>query len=548
MEKFHKIKTAISEKINKKIAILAGGIVILGVVALLVFGGDRTLIPVSSDGERWGFINRSGEFIINPQFEDADFFSDGLARVRSNGRIGYINRRGDFAIPATFKAGTEFSDGLAFVVADGEHPTAIDRNGNVVFVLQTALFVSRFSEGLALFVTEDGQHGFVDRSGNIAINPQFERAMPFSGNFARIWQGGDIGFIDRTGRIVINPQFRAVQNFYETMAAFSDGRQWGFINTRGSFAINPQFDFVGRFSERLAPVQQGRSWGFIDRNGRLVINPQFDEASHFSDGLAAVRQGNRWGFINRDGQFEINPQFDAAGNFYRGRAIVRGADRWGIINKDGRYVVNPQFRRVKLAPTTELAFIESDFYDASEFIALILDRRDGDSFDGISATSSLDQLSSHPQYGAGLNARNDHFADFSRRMRVTDEIGISLVRVNFSTPIYRWVNTGSRDWWGNPIRNQRFNFNATANAVTYQFFFDGRAAERRGAIMTALRTEIEQRYGQTMRRLNYQGREVYALFQGDDNFSFAVDMSNAVLHVGFCEVHITRRFPEASQE
>ena len=31
------------------------------------------LIPVQSD-EKWGYINKKGEYIINPQFKEADFF------------------------------------------------------------------------------------------------------------------------------------------------------------------------------------------------------------------------------------------------------------------------------------------------------------------------------------------------------------------------------------------------------------------------------------------------------------------------------------------
>ena len=41
---------------------------------------------------KWGYINREGQFVIKPQFDDARSFSKGLARVKMNGKWGYINK------------------------------------------------------------------------------------------------------------------------------------------------------------------------------------------------------------------------------------------------------------------------------------------------------------------------------------------------------------------------------------------------------------------------------------------------------------------------
>lgn|GEM_PF-579083 len=532
-----KLVTAIAGKIKLKTAIIAGGIIALVVVAFLIFrGGGNVLIPASSDGERWGFINRKGDFVINPQFQDADFFNSGVARVVSNGRIGYVNRRGDFVIPATFKAGTRFDDGLAVVVADGGHPTAIDRRGNTKFVLDFARYASGFSEGLAIFVDESGKQGFVDKRGNIVINAQFDRVAPFSNGFARVWQNNEVGFIDKRGRIVINPQFRQAGNFNEKKAPFSNGQQWGFVNRSGNFAVNPQFNDAGRFSDGLAAVRQGDSYGFINRKGRLTINPQFENTSFFSDGLAAVRQGGRWGFIDKRGNIKINPQFDFAGNFHNGRAIVLSADRWGLIDKRGRFVVNPQFRRIKhiVPDSDDLHFncccdrranrpnilIESDFYDASTFISRFFERAAATTFDGISASSTLAELSEHQRYGAGLNARSEHHSEFTGVIPITNDISIRHIRINFETPIYRriWTNTGQRDWRGNPIRTSRqeFNFTATPSSIVYHFSLGGRASIRCGAVANAMKTEIESRYGIQM--LDEAG-----VFTGEsDNFGFII--------------------------
>ena len=38
---------------------------------------------------RWGFVDKTGKVVINPQFDDAGSFSDGLAVIKLGGQFGY---------------------------------------------------------------------------------------------------------------------------------------------------------------------------------------------------------------------------------------------------------------------------------------------------------------------------------------------------------------------------------------------------------------------------------------------------------------------------
>jgi hypothetical protein len=69
------------------------------------------------------FVDFQGKLIIPPHFSDVGFFSEGLASVCTVGtgdtqgeRWGYINREGEFEIPAQFYAAKDFSEQLAAVV------------------------------------------------------------------------------------------------------------------------------------------------------------------------------------------------------------------------------------------------------------------------------------------------------------------------------------------------------------------------------------------------------------------------------------------------
>src|SRR5438270_4485095 len=59
-----------------------------------------TLYPVEVN-DRWGYIDKGGKMVINPQFDRAGSFSEGLAEVRL-GRWGYVDGSGKIVINPQF--------------------------------------------------------------------------------------------------------------------------------------------------------------------------------------------------------------------------------------------------------------------------------------------------------------------------------------------------------------------------------------------------------------------------------------------------------------
>jgi hypothetical protein len=48
------------------------------------------------EGGKWGYIDKTGKYIINPQFDEAMGFNEGLASVRIGDKWGYIDKNGKF--------------------------------------------------------------------------------------------------------------------------------------------------------------------------------------------------------------------------------------------------------------------------------------------------------------------------------------------------------------------------------------------------------------------------------------------------------------------
>jgi len=273
-----------------------------------------------------GFIDRDGKIVIEPTFEKAYPFTDGLAAVQKQGEWGFIDTKGRVIIEPQFVSVGLFSDGLA-TFQDKRHPN---------------------------------KEGYIDKIGKVVIEPQFDVAAGFRNGVARVGFAtlkgkllsriADVGlecdykFIDRTGKIVPEPSpLHYATGEPGELIPFRKDDVSGYLNAKGEVVIQPQFQVASAFSEGLACVCKGGLFGYIDTRGEWVIPPRFQYANDFSDGLAGVPLGeNGWGFIDRAGKEVIPGRFAwVYGGFRHGIAEVAFDRKRGYINTKGEWVWKP---------------------------------------------------------------------------------------------------------------------------------------------------------------------------------------------------------------
>ena len=93
-------------------------------------------------GYKYGFIDKTGNFKINPQFDHARDFHNGLAAVKKEKEWGYVNSKGEWIVNPQFDKARPFGTSRAMVKKGGEW-------------------------------------GWIDNKGKYVINPQFPNAYPF---------------------------------------------------------------------------------------------------------------------------------------------------------------------------------------------------------------------------------------------------------------------------------------------------------------------------------------------------------------------------------
>lgn len=300
--------------------------------ALIIFNGceelgiiddskdtNQSLFPVKVNNQ-YGFINEEGRMLIEPVYQSAYAFSDGLAAVRRSNRWYYIDSEAEIVIDGkgTFQELRPFKDGLA--------PIRIQ-----------------------------GRWGFINTRGEITINPRFRSVTAFSENrsFVRSLDFRSWFYIDKQGmELTADLAANGMDNHENTQ--FSNGRAlvkdnnlFGYLNENIETVIPISYAEAKVFSNNLAAVKISDRWGYITTDGSVAINPQFIAADVFSEDLAAVRlASNSFGYINTKGEMVISEQFEEASPFNEGRAIVQQSGLYGIIDKEGNWIIQPTYEQI----------------------------------------------------------------------------------------------------------------------------------------------------------------------------------------------------------
>jgi len=99
-----------------------------GLCPVLVGSEQQHLLSLRDDfktmkfvGGRWGFVDIKGRFVINPQFDEARGFSEGLAPVKVGDVWGYMDKSGGWAFKPQFSQVSDFQGGAAYVTLSEAH-------------------------------------------------------------------------------------------------------------------------------------------------------------------------------------------------------------------------------------------------------------------------------------------------------------------------------------------------------------------------------------------------------------------------------------------
>jgi hypothetical protein len=129
-------------------------------------------------GSKWGYRDAKGKLVIKPQFDFADDFEQGVARIRIGFkpkpvRYGLIDMGGRFLIKPRYEEMDVFFHGVAMIHCKGKV-------------------------------------GYVNREGKEIVAPVWDEGRPFEEGVAPVRKGKRWGLFEPNGRLLLQPEWDAI--------------------------------------------------------------------------------------------------------------------------------------------------------------------------------------------------------------------------------------------------------------------------------------------------------------------------------------------------
>lgn len=170
------------------------------------------VVPMYQNGSfhyGYAFVNKSGQ-IVSGGYDFVWGFANGMALVQKDDKYGYVNEAGVLVIPCQYNSANDFRDGYARV-HNGGGPyvgTIIDKTGKVTgTVPENVDYSTNAGNGcFAVSSSESGRrrYGFIDYTGREIVSCKYAEVKDFSGGVAAVKTFDDKwGFVDTTGAEVV---------------------------------------------------------------------------------------------------------------------------------------------------------------------------------------------------------------------------------------------------------------------------------------------------------------------------------------------------------
>lgn len=196
--------------------------------------------------DKWGFIDRKGNIIIDFQYEEdrnkgfdkilklntdsldalpkarfrnVGYFFEGLARIKIDSLYGFINLKNEIVIEPIFKVVHNFSEGLAGATLDGKTWGFINKEGKFEIEPQYYM-VDIFENGICAvknidtprYIGDYYLNAIINKKNEILFKDDMHSYLGFQGELIKYYDGADFGgrihYINKNARLVIPKEYK----------------------------------------------------------------------------------------------------------------------------------------------------------------------------------------------------------------------------------------------------------------------------------------------------------------------------------------------------
>jgi hypothetical protein len=267
-------------------------------------------------GDKYGFINSSGEEVIPLTFDDADSFSQGLAVVKTGSNYGYIGPNGEVSISAAFYNANSFNLMDQAVVSTYDAGTStetfqvIDKSGATVFAGYDFLYETDYGyvgelSDLYYLIRPDGTK--VDNVGYDDFNYFFDFIITLNETL------GESKIYDSEWNVILTftAETEPDDAFFEKEIlyfAYTDDQTTELVY--GSNTKTLTCDGIDAIiNGKIVATKYGMR-GVLDFSNKKILEFNYDSIDLFDDGFMLVSINGLYGIFDSSGKVLIPLRYD----------------------------------------------------------------------------------------------------------------------------------------------------------------------------------------------------------------------------------------------
>lgn len=309
-------------------------------------------LPLFNDGVAvvgydggYAYLDHSGKRLGKAPAAAAIMRQSGeLLMVADNGGLGYIDRRGDWVIKPKFEDATPFYDGIAAAKKSGSWQL-IDAKGKAIMRELRSLRPLAELSGHWIYQKESDSHfGLLNPCAHLVTAEQFDDFKGLAGGLLGASSNGLWGVIGSGGEIIASPRYGALQALDpagQNLAFMNISNRWGVIDGSGVEIIPASFDNVN-YLGGVCLAQVGGLWGVVDGvTGETTIAPQYNRILPLEaplQNLALVELDRDWGVVDVITGEVVIPLKYSSIEQHDDRLVAQDDDRTIWLGKDGREI------------------------------------------------------------------------------------------------------------------------------------------------------------------------------------------------------------------
>ena len=338
-----------------------------------IFLAQKLLIPIKNNDDKFGYIDTAGAWVIRPEFDDANLFTEGFASVCKNDSCYYINKEGQKTSDYYFEETSDYNNGAA-IVKKGNEYYIINRSGQLtskgyedINEASDNLYVCKlknnygainakgepiipfmyaklgdFKNGFAYYLST--KYGLVNTT-NHALKAEWEWISDVDTNqVVIVKKENKFGLMRTNEAIVLAPSFDYIAPCQNNIYLIVKNGKYGFYNlhelcfaTALEYDYNPAYETNYYTNGKFFKLLRNNEVALIDANGRYSINFGIYSNLFFAKcDVIRIQKNNKYGYVDRKLKAITAVEFDQATDFDNDVAIIIKSGKTQLIHKDGK--------------------------------------------------------------------------------------------------------------------------------------------------------------------------------------------------------------------